>query len=177
MPDTGATATIISSALARTYGYKPIASQDTLSAANGQRMQCDGRLLLQIQANGRTVEVNAIATPHLRDDLLISWHDLQRLGVISENFPKIQDTCSAVNIPASVPQTNSARTDNSCAACQAPLDSVEQIMENFKDVLSDELRTKPMSGSTMHIFLKDGVKIVPRRVLTARKVPIAMQIS
>ena len=43
-------------------------------------------------------------------------------------------------------------------------------MDDFSDVLSDELKAEPMAGPAMHIHLKPGAR--PVRVSTVRPIPL-----
>lgn len=85
LPDTGATRTIISSSILNKYSI-PFQSQDSekLFAANGQQMATEGTLSILARIKPRDyIEINALVSPDLKDDILLSWHDLQALRVIS----------------------------------------------------------------------------------------------
>ena len=81
--------------------------------------------------------------------MLISCADLIRLRAIPKGFPNVViEECRA-----------------------ATEDWRKTLMEEFQDVLSDELSPKPMKTETpMHISLKKGV--TPKKVTSAGHVPL-----
>ena len=149
LPDTGSTRTIVSYDIAKRYGLKIKTKQkEALFAANDQLMPCEGKLDLNISYMGRTVQVDAIVTSAMRNEVLISWHDLISLRVISHTFPR-------------------ARVCN--------VDSLEKIQKDYPTVISNCLNKNPMTGPPMRIHLKEDVK--PKRIVTARQVPVHWQKS
>ena len=132
LPDTGSTRTIVSYDIAKRYGLKIQTKQkEALFAANDQLMPCEGKLDLNISYMGRTVQVDAIVTSAMRNEVLISWHDLISLRVISHTFPR-------------------ARVCN--------VDSLEKIQKDYPTVISNCLNKNPMTGPPMRIHLKEDVK-------------------
>ena len=87
--------------------------------------------------------------------ILISWHDLKALGVIGQDFP------------AAVTDTSMTHR---CRKVGAALD-LEQLLDKYKDVVSDTLKETPMKGPPMKIVLKPNA--VPKNVSIARQVPRA----
>jgi hypothetical protein len=90
----------------------------------------------------------AIVARDLSHNVLVSWHDLQQLGVISPSFP----ACATTN-------------RLKCAA--------ELIMDEFPSVFKNELSSKPMNVGNMKIHLTPSS--VPYRVSTPRQIPLRFQ--
>ena len=115
-----------------------------------------GHAELKFSLNDASAIVNAIVSTDLRDDVLVSWHDLIRLRLLPPNFP-----CQG---PARARVVSSNR------------DMLKDILlAKFPVVLSDELSHVPMSADKpMHVYLKTE-NIKPVRVSAPRKVPIRYQ--
>ena len=150
-PDTGCTRTIINSRVARKHGlkYKP-GEKISLVAANGERMKVDGTIKVKIEGNGTEANVNALVSEAVQDDMLLSCQDLITLKAIPIGFPNsVVESCKQVKFEP-------YRTT---------------LLEEFTDVLSDELNPKPMkTAAPMKISIKRGAN--PRKVTSARRVPL-----
>ena len=92
-PDSGATRTLISHQIWEKYinfGLKPTSSR--MITANGQEMACSGQISLQIyspQAPNNIVYVNALVSPDMKKDILLSWQDMISLNILHKNFPNV----------------------------------------------------------------------------------------
>jgi len=151
-PDTGATRTIVSASLLKRNNVEiSCESKAKLFTADGKRMPCEGEIKFTARCAGQTAEINAIVSSALQDEILVSWHDLQSLGIISKEFP--------APIHAKQIITDFSKL-------------METFATEFEDVMRDTLSNEPMSGEPMVIRLKDNVDIVPRKCLTARQVPL-----
>ena len=156
LPDTGATVSVIAQDVARTYGMmiRP-AANDQLLSADDTKMNVAGYTRFRIN----DVIIRAIVSNSVKDDILIGWRDLIRLGVISETFP---------NPSAARVCTLEASQDNFDTEKQA-------LLTEFPDVLLDHLPTDPLKGPSMTIELRDDVPIKPRRATTCKKTPTHLE--
>ena len=88
LPDTGTTRTIVALNVAKRHGIIPRWNpNERLLAANGKRMSCQGTTNLKLTHNGVRINANAIVSSSVKDDILICWHDLVKLGIIRQSFP------------------------------------------------------------------------------------------
>ena len=88
LPDTGTTRTIVALNVAKRHGIIPRWNpNERLLAANGKRMSCQGTTNLKLTHNGVRINANAIVSSSVKDDVLICWHDLVKLGIIRQSFP------------------------------------------------------------------------------------------
>ena len=157
-PDTGATRTIISlSVLLRNRFHFRRSVATPLLAANNSPLQCEGEIKLTFTTldQSKSVIVDALVVENLSSDVLVSWHDLQALGIISQSFPA-----------ALPPHVRSVH--------QIENDSLDRIKSDFSDVLGDKLKEEAMTGPLMHIDLEPGAK--PTRISTARAVPLRIEV-
>lgn len=85
LPDTGTTRTIISHSILQTNQIPVLdAPDELLFAANKQQMKCVGQIVLTACVNqGHRVKINALVSSDLDNDILLSWHDMQALKIIS----------------------------------------------------------------------------------------------
>ena len=161
-PDTGASRTIVSLATLRRHGLVFAVNQDTkpiLFTANNTPLDCLGTVILTATTDeGTSAKIDALVVSDLSNEVLVSWHDLQALGIIPRSFPS---------------SSASANSVQRLSSAYIPEDSIEKIKEDFKDVLSDKLNSKPMAGPPMRIHLKEGA--IPFRISTARQVPLRFQ--
>ena len=88
MPDSGATRTLINTALAKKKGLKiNTRHKEPIEAANSTGLLCDGSTTFTVEYQGTSTVINALVTSSMSDCMLIAWHDLQNLKVLSQNFP------------------------------------------------------------------------------------------
>ena len=107
-----------------------------------------GESTLTLANDKHSVQCTALIVADCSQSVLVSWHDLQKLGIIPGTFP----ACA-----------NSARIK-----CLKDI-----VICEFPEVFTDKLPDRPMNVETMHIHLKD--KAVPTRISTARQVPLCFQ--
>ena len=152
-PDTGSSRTIIALNLMTQYGWKydkEAAKHEKLYNASKKPMRVNGTVHLSITYNGtRIAETDALVSSDLTDEILISWHDLEELGVVSLG----KQAFAAFNRE----------------------EALTKLKADFKDVLSDTLNDAPMLGEPMHIHLRPDLPTKPRRVLTTSQTPLHLQ--
>jgi len=155
LPDTGATISILARDVTEKYNIKVNRSiNERILTANGSPMPCDGLTTMHIYSNGNSAKVKALVTPAMKNDIFLSWHDLQKLKVIPENFP---------NPPAKLTKVNVSSLERS-------EDEVKMLISNYPEVF-DEEELKPMRGPPMRIHLNASTPVKPSKVLTARQIP------
>ena len=154
-PDTGATMTIIAKRVIDRHQVTTRPAHQKLRAANGRPMPVHGTVVMEVTAMGRSATVEALVVEELSSDCLMSWHDLVALGVIPRTFP-YQERCNTVAV-------------DECDQLK------RKMLKEFEDVFCDSLEGRVLDGQPMHIHLVDDKPIVPRRILTARQVPLHMQ--
>ena len=149
MPDTGASQSIVSAAIARDANLcvKPTLTE-LRNASNGvmtllgeaETVQCNDR---------HSVRTVVLVASDLNHSALIGWQDLQKLRVIPASFPAV----AAV------------------ARCYSELKT--KTLAAFPDVFSDTLDSRPMCAQKMKIYFKDNC--VPYRVSAPRPIPLRFQ--
>ena len=161
-PDSGCTRTIIAFNVAQKNSLKYRKTKESLIAANGERMRCEGSIKVRMSApEGGDVCVDAIISSSLKDEILISWHDLQKMGILSADFPAVVSKVSVSEEDA--PEMTSEEL-------------LESLKEEFVDVLCDDLpEGKVLDGPPMKIHLRTDKEIKPKRCYTARLIPKAYQ--
>ena len=153
-PDTGAAATVLASNLADRKGIKATEKRPQTDFINvcGNPVPVIGIANITLHIGNHTADTKAIISPALHDDVIIGRRDLQRLGIISSQFPKPINIISQ----ASYEQFNKVRA---------------QLINNHPEVLTDNLPDNAMEGCVMQIHLTPGEK-KPFRITTARQVPL-----
>jgi len=152
LPDTGATVSVLSSDLATRFNMKVKPSVARLFACDDSELSCVGTTSFRVEGE----RINALVSDSIRSDVLISWHDMVRLGVLPADFP-------------SLPRSQVRAVD------QSPPQPCASLLSEFKDVFSDSLPAAPMAGPPMTIELVDDKPIQPKKVYIARPVPIHWQ--
>ncbi|TRY74840.1 hypothetical protein TCAL_05485, partial [Tigriopus californicus] len=154
IPDTGATRTMLSLDLVQRHGLDMESTHDTVRAANGDQMSVAGRVVLELTVNGRTAYVDCLVSACMCNCMLVSWHDLQNLGIISSTFP-------------------SAASEEVNAAAEASSkikEMTQDLRKQFHDVLSDSLAPdQRVVGEPIHIKLAEDA--VPYHANTSRPIP------
>ena len=98
-----------------------------------------------LKTKSRTVPTQALVTTNLAHPVLISWHDMIRLGIINNQFP----------VPLALSVETSTRQD---------------IIDRFPTVFKDSLGSEPMTSEKVHLHLKPNA--TPFRVSAARQIPL-----
>ena len=153
LPDTGATRSIVSLRVAKKEGLPCSHTDQRLRAANGSNILVHGQVDLDFLYHRQPVRITALIA-EIQADFLLSWKDMQKASIISANFP--QPVCQAEG--------------------EDKIQRLRQrLMEEFDDVLQDDLGARVMSGGPMHIHLEPGAAAKAKRVMTAKAVPLHMR--
>ena len=147
-PDTGATQTVIHQEIARQAGLTIDPPGTKISTASGGGMNVVGEADICLQYKRHRHCTTALICSDVRFTILVAWHDLQSLHVISESFP----ACL-------------------CATQHQPIQ--EALMDMYPEVFCDSLTEEPMNVPDMHIYLSENA--VPYRISTSRQVPLRFQ--
>ena len=176
LPDTGCTRTLVLSKALQTLGIKADKSyRPTIRVANSTTERSDGIVDLQIKLGHASFTTSAVVCNRLPEELMLSWQDCIRLGIIHRKFPeqiRFRETptthMSRLAIP---PETASVEVYSS-----EPEDpDLTRLANEFRDVF-DEQEITPMAGppSKVHINRsKPGYR--PLKTTTARPVPVHYQ--
>ena len=152
--DTGATHSFISANIIARYRLDYNANKKvSLGQVNGAHLDCKGCIQLFAQCpSGPEAMIEAVISGDAEDLILISWHDLQNLGVIPRNFPSV------------LRYTEEQRTQ-----------AITALRNQFRDVLGASLdENKFMKGPPMHIHLTDA-RIRPKQQTCVRQIPLHWQ--
>ena len=150
-PDTGGVVSLISEDLIRKHDVPMIHPPmlPSLQAVNSQLLTIVGLAKLHVlnKSNNISELINAVISPDIENNILLGFHDLQELGVVSRTFPIAK-----------------------FSSCGGDLETMkEKLCRNFEDVIWDTLPNIPMKGEPMQIELKEGA--IPYKVLTTRRTP------
>ena len=126
-PDTGATQTVIQEDIVRQAGLTIDPPGTKISTASGGGMNVVGEADICLQYKQHTHCTTALICSDVRFTILVAWHDLQQLLVISESFP----ACL-------------------CATQHQPIQ--EAIIDMYPEVFRDSLTEEPMNVTDMHIY-------------------------
>ena len=147
-PDTGATQTVINENVARQANLAIDPPGTKISTASGGGMKVVGESDICLQYKHHKHFTTALICSDLKFTILVAWHDLVPLHVISESFP----ACL-------------------CAIHYEPIQ--EEIVNMYPEVFRDALSEEPMNVPPVHIYLTENA--VPYRISTPRQVPLRFQ--
>jgi hypothetical protein len=106
-------------------------------------MNVEGQAKIVLKTQTHRVVTDALVVRDVNYGVLVSWHDLQSLGVISPSFP---------------------------ACLSTRLASVKEVLlAEFPSVFSDTLPDMPMNVEKMKIHTLE--KVVPYQITTPRQIP------
>ena len=154
LPDSGCTRSIVSASLLRKVGVHWQPTNSRLYTANDRPMNCAGKVNLKVFSRSgvafdKPVRLHALVSSDVADDVLVSWHDLQKWKILPATFPDVI-----------------RRVDS-------PVVDLSPIQTAYPDVLRDELETdKVLGGRPMTIKVREDLPMKPLRILTARPVPL-----
>jgi len=154
VPDTGATRTILSEALIREHNVKVYDDEEiTIFDAQGKPMNYVGSVDLDLESQGSPkIRVKALVTNGLREGALLSWTDMQKMGIISEDFPAPQESVRVVTSePARAkdadPQTKYDASEGPSRANDADPQAKYGTNEGSAPTTESKYEKKPESGS------------------------------
>ena len=163
VPDSGTSATIIAEDLIKKAEMNGLLWQSKgikMRAANKTGLGYKGSIDLKMKAphTGAEVDVEALVSNDLTQEILISWHHLKKMGILEEDFP--YNSVSA--------RTTILEEDTS--------DNIDKVKKDFDDVFNDKLgrSSGSMKGPPARVELKKG-DIKPHKVFTARQTPIHLR--
>ena len=89
MPDSGTTRTILAKCVFKDAYLELDKSRKVpiRCASVSSSLNCAGAALQQLSFEGQTIEIDALVVTNLAEDALIAYGDLERLGVLQDNFP------------------------------------------------------------------------------------------
>jgi len=91
LPDTGCTQSLISEDIVRETGMKiDTNTKKKIRAVNDQKLECSGTATFTAKYEGRTAVVSALVSSSIQDEILLSWKELVKLGVIPTSFPHVE---------------------------------------------------------------------------------------
>ena len=157
--DSGATRSCLSEMLAKEWNvWYQDASHEVLLNASRQGMHLTGSTHLNVTFNGITVRVNCLITTDIqRPELILSWHDMSLLKLIKFDFD--QDMEQMVRKMDNLHMQKVSKYGKN--RFQVENDSVDKILADFSDVISDKLPKKPIKAPPMVIHI-DPSKMPPK---------------
>ena len=182
IPDTGCTATVISSKVAAKCKLKVDKEVDiNLSDAAGKRMKTHGMTTMFINSiDGTTRKIEAIVSPDLTDPCLVSWKDLIELQYLPQNWPHIKPKVrrtSATNVEANVEEDQEEEEEGAEEKPWPPeewgkeiTDVIKEFPHLFKNKLDPESRIK---APPMDIKWKEDA-VLPQCTHT-RQIPVHLK--
>ena len=63
------------------YRFKP------LKNVNGKSVKVIGSVTFEVVYKGIDVEIVALVSPAIEEEVILSWRTLQKLGIITDQFP------------------------------------------------------------------------------------------
>ena len=176
--DTGATGSVISENLAISWGFVFVQHKRPrpMFSVTGERMRCTGivrcELTLKQKTGKKIVEFTVCADTH--DEIIVSYPDLKRLGVLPFNWPNsdVSDFQALKFDRAYIARSITEATSDSASIEEQCLQAKLRLFEEFADVISDEISETPIKGGPMKIEFRDDIKLRPRKCSVARRVPV-----
>ena len=155
-PDTGASISLMAENVAKKQKI-PIdpSKKITVRTASEAHMNCSGGIGLTCQhrVTKSATDIEVKVSNSIKDEIIVSYQDLLDLKVIEPNFP--MGKCKKIS-----------KTEAEAMR--------QRLIEEFSDVLQDELPDTPMNAPPVEIKLKDG-PVRPIQVTRARPVELHFQ--
>ena len=148
MPDTGASQTIVSAAVARDAKLLICPIRTELRNASGTVMDLMGEADAVLCNEKHPASSTVLVARDINHSALISWMDLQKLCVIPKSFPAVATAVGVYN------------------------ERITKTIAAYPQVFST-LDNKPMCADRMKIYLKENA--MPFRVSAPRPIPLRFQ--
>ena len=169
LPDTGASKSLISLDQVLKCGFRIDSTRKSnIVAANGSNLSCEGSVKLRAfnPRTGRMGVLTALVSSDSHNPFLLSWTDMIKLGIISENFPFSQE--SNVNSIAEKISEKKKDEEEVLKFDEDNCPGLKELLYDFSDVVSNTLPDHPMVGPPMEIELKDNY--VPFKLAVPRSI-------
>ena len=99
LPDTGCSQTIIAKDMVDTNNIVfDRSKKKKIKNASNEPMKCNGTVAFEVQFEGQKTMVQALVSSDLTDEILLGWRALQRLGIISQDFPHVMGNLKSADI-------------------------------------------------------------------------------
>ena len=159
-PDSGASKTLISNDLVEYYQLEYDSTRTVLCTdASHNRMSILGTIELSITFMESSIDLEALVAEDMRDEILLSWPCSVQLGMLTF-------------APGAI---HNGKMPSRVYATSAMEDSLEQIKEDFKNILTDDLPPKPVIGQPIQIQLRKDIPIKPVKVTRTSPPPLHMR--
>jgi len=181
LPDTGSTKAIIAKNIADKHNITYDKSYDgILTDAQGHRMDVSGlaRILIRpkningdLNVEGEYTNIPCLISDTLKNEMFLSWRDLQRIGSISPHFPEVW-TKEALWTSSRATMTTEDRARNTRLHPK-----IEAVFEEFDEVFAEDLRGGRHMEREMDIVLDEDIAKYKRGHYgtDARRPPICME--
>lgn len=168
LPDTGTSRSIINLETFRRLKCElNKRERQHCTTANGTTLYIAGSAKIRLSFEGQTVVINCLVAEDLHEEMLISWRDLQRMGIIDDNFPSRMEKNTSFTVKPSKSILQNTAVNEAL--------TLEGLMDEFSDVF-DDTKLTPIKGEPMSIILDRTTKgYRPLRVATARKTPLHLE--
>ena len=175
IPDSGASKSVCSACCAKAWQlWITSAEQESLKNASNKEMVLVGVSYIEITYKNISLKVHVLITPEIDDtDLILSWHDLANLKILSLDLTPDSPTKSCLKKVTEISESNNDLPSNDPDFI--PDDSSERILSDFSDVISDTLPSKPIKGYQMKIFLDESIPIPRMPYIAGRNRPAALE--
>jgi hypothetical protein len=144
-----------------------------IRAVNDQKLDCSGTVTFDIEFEGRSMEVVALVSSSITNEVLLSWHTLKKIGVIPDDFPHVGVKAAAVTMLPVVGDVDACAGGDAVKTEQDARDAITRMIEEFGSVFDEEGQLRAMKGEPMTIHKKKDVTIKPLHICTPRKTPYA----
>ena len=172
LPDTGCTKSIISAHILKRNGINFIKNWDlSLTTASGSSMKVLGFVNLICYADQGSAKIQALVVDDCVDGIMLSWHDLVRIGSIPATFP-FPDSQNSFHDAWCKALTSGLLNDNGKMLSAEIQSAKEMILSNYADTLTDSLNGSVIKDAVMKIDLVDNVEITPSYISSPRPVPL-----
>jgi len=158
LPDSGATSSVMALDVAKRFGINVTPTRQTLYAADNRRLNCEGRATIKIDQT----KIKFLLSSSIKNDVLLSWHDLVKLGVLPADFPNHK------RFPTGKVSRVCDKTDLS--------EEIRKLKSDFADVLTDKLPANPIVGPPMTIELDQTRPIKPVTTANCKELPVHWQV-
>jgi hypothetical protein len=165
LTDIGATGSLISLSTANRHGCEITATSICLSAAKGTKIDVSGTTSLQVVDKGKRIHTIIAVVSMIVDQTIIGWKDLMAMGVISPDWPAMQQQ----EAEGRILKADKDEEEKELGKLK------NHMLSKYNTVFSDKINEKPIAGLPMKIHLRDDIQIIPQKCYVARATPVHQQ--
>ena len=193
LADSGSTSNVVHHSIIQKYDLACKQTSQKLFTASGKPMKIVGKITLTVTYGKTERKLTFLVTPDLKTNMILSWNACQELQILTYNEVKTQNKrCVTTDAIINFVDSKQSLKKNLKPELSDPADpnfvqlfninrktvtvndSYEKILDDFQDIISDDLKCRTVKIDPIELELEDGA-IIHKEAHTVKMPPLNCQ--